>query len=362
MKRLVIGAALACASCGSAQDVTAVPPPPPVHVANGTVTAWQTLDPLPVPRANHCAVAANGYLVVVGGNYKPAGATEFVTTADVHVAKIEEGGALGPWQLAGKTPSPVYVCTATSDGADVYVVDGIYDDEALAGHVFRATVSEDGTLSTFEDVGALPQDVRVLGAEAKVEDGVLHALRSRLPTMEENGTITDPGAITLVRAKIEGGRLGPFEESSWLEGFRGYPQLVFAPGFVFALGGYAAGAAEVLADGAGAPVDAEGKPGTFFRVAPLPKPTTSGKAAFVDGWIFVTGGKDKALGANGRADVFAAKVADDGSISEWTSAEPLPQGRTSHQVVVSGDYLYVLGGGFDSGGLPTVFSTRVRFP
>src|SRR5690606_34324094 len=129
----------------------------------------------------------------------------------------------------------VYVCTAASDGADVYVVDGIYDDEALAGHVFRATVGDDGTLSTFQDVGVLPEDVRVLGADARVEDGALRALRSRLPTMAEDGTITDPGAITLLRATIDGGRLGPFEESSWLEGFRGYPQLVFAPGFVFAL-------------------------------------------------------------------------------------------------------------------------------
>src|SRR5690606_14892058 len=110
-------------------------------------------------------------------NYKPPGKTEFVTTADVHVAKMEDDGALGPWTLAGKTPSPVYVCTAASDRADVYVVDGIYDDEALAGHVFRATVGDDGTLSTFQDVGVLPEDVRVLGADARVEDGALRALR-----------------------------------------------------------------------------------------------------------------------------------------------------------------------------------------
>lgn len=355
MKRLafVVGLSFLTVACSSKDEKEAN-----VAKATGALGGWTELPAMPVARANHCVTSANGYLVVIGGNYKPAGKPEFVTLADVHVAKIQKDGSLGAWSLAGKTKSPVTTCTATSDGKDVYLVDGIFDDEALGGHVQRATVADDGTIAGWDDLGVMPNGARVLGANASVANGELRALRSRLP----DPMTSDKGAITFLRAKIENGTLGAWEETSWLEGFRGYPQLVFADSYVFALGGYATGASNVLADGAGALLDANGRPGASFAVTELPKPTTSGRAVFVDGWVFVLGGKDKVLGpgAIGRADGFAAKVANDGTIGAWQGLEPMPEGRTSHAVVVSGEYLYVVGGGYDAGGLDTVFAARVR--
>lgn len=318
--------------------------------ANGTLGEWQAQPELPTPRGNLCAVAVRDWLVVVGGNYKPKGATEFVTTDEVHVAKLAADGSIGEWKLAGRTPSAVSSCTAAASEDSLYLVDGIYDDEADGKTIHVARLGDDGTLGAWTDGGALPSGVSVPYSQAVVVGGELRAFHARLPD--------DGDGIALVR-----GRDGDFTESTWLEGFRGHPQYVFAGEYVYALGGYAGATKQnaVLADGAGAKLDASGVPGAAFAVSALPKATAFGKAVAVDDFVFVVGGKDEVMQGKGRADVFAAKIGEGGALSEWSAVSSLPQGRTSHALVAHGSFLYVVGGGFDAGGLDSVFSAQVRF-
>ncbi len=341
----------------------------PTTHASGELTAWNKLGSLPVARGNHCSVVANGWLVVIGGNYKPKGAKDFVTLADVHAAKLGADGSVGEWKLAGKTKNPVSSCTAAADGKDVYILDGIYDiknadanDPSAPRYVVAATLGDDGTLGEWRQMGALPKGVRVLYSNAAVVDGGIRAFYARLPDAGDG--------IALASAKVDGGSLGAWTSSTWLRGFRGHPQYALAkpqgakgPAYVYALGGYSGGDSgnKVLADGAGAVLDAAGVPGTSFAVRALPKPTSFGQAIAVDDWVFVIGGKDEIMTGKGRADVLAAKVGDGGALGEWKVVASLPEGRTSHALAASGDFLYVTGGGFDAGGLDTAWSARVRF-
>lgn len=346
------------ASSGAPPTTT---PEAPVSRATGALTAWNALPTLPVARGNHCSVVANGYLVVIGGNYKPKGAKDFVTVADVHVAKIESDGNVGAWKLAGKLASPVASCTAATDGKDVYVVDGIYDSET-ASKVVRASLGDDGTLGAWKDLGPLPEGVRILYSDATVVDGSLRAFFARLP---DNGD-----GVALASAPVgDGDALGTWQSSTWLTGFRGHPQYALAkpqgakgPAYIYALGGYSSGDTgnKVLADGAGAALDGSGVPGKSFPVRALPKPTSFGKAVAIDDWLFVIGGKDEIMSGKGRADVFAAKIGEGGVVGDWNVVASLPQGRTSHAIAAHGDFVYVTGGGFDAGGLDTVWSARVR--
>lgn len=346
-------ALVACASTDDGGVPASEPPKTESAVgprANGTLGEWQSMPELPTPRGNHCAVAAGGWLVVIGGNYKPGGASEFVTTDEVHAARIEADGSIGEWKLAGRTPSPVSSCTAASEGDVIVLVDGIYDDESAGKSIHRTTVTADGTLAPWTDAGSLPEGVSILYSQAALSKGELRAFHARLPD--------DGDGIALLRGKDS-----DFSESTWLEGFRGHPQYVFAGDYIYALGGYA-GATKgnaILADGAGAKLDAAREPGASFAVAALPKATAFGKAAAVDDWIFVVGGKDDIMNGKGRADVFTAKIGEGGALAEWTELSALPQGRTSHALVVSGNFLYVVGGGYDAGGLSSVFSAQVRF-
>lgn len=357
---------LVVAGCSSSSNGTEAVAPAPLPApapnrATGALGEWETLAPMPTPRGNHCAVAANGFLVVIGGNYKPKGAKDFVTTADVHVAPIAADGSLGAWTLAGKTPSPVNSCTAASDGKDVYLVDGIFDDEAAGGKARRATLSEAGALGAWQELGALPEGVRVLYSNAVVVDGALRAFHARLPDAGDG--------IALASAPIAGAALGAWQQSTWLTGFRGHPQYALATiagggTYVYAMGGYSSGNTgnAVLADGAGARLDPAGVPGKSFPVRALPKPTSSGQALAIDGYVFVVGGKDEVLTGKGRGDAFAAKIGEDGTLEPWSTLPALPQGRTSLALTGHGDFIYVTGGGFDAGGLDTVYSARVRFP
>lgn len=353
--------------CGSSEGATAVPAQAPaVEVpatkATGALTAWTTLPKMPVARGNHCSVVANGHLVVLGGNYKPKGAKDFVTLAEVHVAKLDGGGGVGEWRLAGKLPAPVASCTAATDGKDLYVVDGIYEGESGAKGVLRATLADDGSLGAWTELGPLPEGVRILYSDALVVDGALRAFYARLPGAGDG--------IALASAPVAGGAsLGAWQSSTWLAGFRGHPQYALAkpegaggPSYVYALGGYASAESgnAVLADGAGAALDAAGAPGKSFAVRALPKPTSFGRAIAIDDWIFVIGGKDDVLGGKGRADVFASRIGPGGALGEWSAVASLPAGRTSLAVAASGDFVYVTGGGFDAGGLDDVWSARVR--
>ena len=118
----------------------------------------------------------------------------------------------------------------------------------------------------------------------------------------------------------------------------------------------------MLADGAAARLEPTGLPGKSFAVRALPKPTSFGQALAIDGFVFVVGGKDEVLTGKGRADGFSAKIGVDGTLEAWSTLPALPQGRTSLALTAYGDFVYVTGGGYDAGGLDTVFAARVRFP
>lgn len=360
---LVVAVGALAAGCSSSTSTSSSPSPSaPAPVANGTIGPWSVLAPLPVPRANHCSVVANGYLVVIGGNYKPKGATDFKNIDEVDVAKINADGSLGAWTKAGTTPAAVNSCTAVASGKTIVLLDGIYEAAAGATSPYEgkpqvATIGDDGMLSAFAPVSTLPTGARILYSTGDVSDGTLYTMFSR--------TTAEGDSVSLVTAPLDdAGVLGAFSEQRWLPGFRGHPAYAYALPFVYVLGGYDApsdgGANQVVATGMGTQVT-QGKAGTPFATAPLPRPTSFGAAVAVDSFVFAVGGKSEIFSANGSPSIFAGKVDATGAIASWSKLADMPAGRTSLSAVVGGSFLYVTGGGFDAGGLDTVFATQVRF-
>jgi hypothetical protein len=82
----------------------------------------------------------------------------------------------------------------------------------------------------------------------------------------------------------------------------------------------------------------------------------------VDDWLFVVGGRAQVFGAPGTTSVFAAPLAEDGSVGEWTTPATLPMARTNHDLALVGDYLVVTGGAAMGPGDANVLVSRVRFP
>jgi hypothetical protein len=146
-------------------------------------------------------------------------------------------GRLGPWQVAGHTPSPVSECTATADGNHLYVIDGLYEDPADAGQVLTADLDDIGHLGPLAAMGKLPDGVVAISSEASVRDGELLLMHSELPA-EGDTTVT-------LHTPLAGAIAWTTDD--WHVGFHAQAQYAFTRDTVVMAGGYGDQTA-VLAD------------------------------------------------------------------------------------------------------------------
>lgn len=317
-------------------------------MATGGVETWVQGPALPTARANHCSAAIGDFVLVIGGNHKQG--ETFVKTDEIHAAKLGDDGVLGPWQLAGRVPSPVSECTATSDGNTLYVIDGLYDTETDARQVFTATLDDAGVLSPLTSMTTLPQIA--ISSEAAVRNGQLLMMDTVLP-QESGGDKT----VTL-RMPTTG---GAWTMDDWQIGFRAQSQYAFTDAYAYTLGGYSGEPGNPVTDEVFvASIGADGAIGVGRPTTKLPAPTSFGEAIAVDDFVFVVGGKPAVFG-EALTTVYAAHVEADGSLAAWATLPPLPMARTNHELVLVGDYLVIPGGAAGSGGDANVLVTRVRF-
>jgi Kelch motif len=318
--------------------------------ANGTIGPWRTLGAMPTPRANHCSVAIGKWLLVIGGNHRTD--TGFQSIDEIYAAHVNPDGTLGNWVLAGRTPSPVFECVVTKHDKTVYLVDGIYDDSTKGAQVWSADFSTaSGRLGTFKSMGPLPPDVRILYSAAFVKNGALYAMQAQLPQSGDR--------IATWQADLSKG-LGAWHETDWVKGFRGHPQYARSGNYIFTLGGYAGDNNQVVTDVYGVQMQKDGSLGQGFSTAPMLTPTAFGTVVAVDDYLYSIGGKP-AIFTAGVTGVSSVHIGPNGQLETWQAQGALPQGRTNHTTLLSGNFVYVLGGGFDGPGLDSVLSAQVRF-
>jgi Kelch motif len=364
---IAAGAFEACSS--SSSSANAVVDAGPTTAANGTVGAWTTAAAMPFPRANFCAVATNGFLVVIGGNYSKDPTAQdptFTNLDEIDTAKINADGSLGQWIVAGQTPSPVNSCTAAALRDGIFLLDGIYDDQTVGGKLYAAKIDSSGKISTFSALGSVPSTADLYASTAWFDgpDGgeTLSVFNSYLG----DDTSGDAGALTVLHAAPQAPIT--WNETPFLPRFRGHPELAVASSFAYALGGYAGGDDDAGANFAqqafGVSTVTAGNGAnevSAFSATALPKATMFGDAVAVDGYLFVVGGRDSTFGNDPRADVMSAPIASDGTLGTWSAQTALPAPRTNERVVAYGDYVYVMGGGNTGPGLDSVYIAQIRF-
>jgi hypothetical protein len=316
--------------------------------ADGTLGTWDILSPLPVARANHCAVAVGEFLLVAGGNYKPIGGTDFLTLDDVRSAKVLANGQLTAWDRAGTLPSPATDCILAASGRTVVLAGALFQDNTLNSRIWTATLDDAGHLSPWQEIGVLPYMRRAISAGAWLQGDTLYVSDTLLPT---EGT-----AEAIVASATLGNMLGPWTRTQYQTGFRGKPLGAITSSAVFIIGGYVEGNA-VVTDVTAVPLSGDPPAAT----TPLPEGRSFGAAVAVDDFIFVTGGRAQILGVAPSKATFSAK-ATGASVGAWSPQAQLPDLRSNHTAIANGDWLFVIGGGNGSGGLDTVYRARVKHP
>ncbi len=111
-------------------------------------------------------------------------------------------------------------------------------------------------------------------------------------------------------------------------------------GDIFVSGGWTGNAASRAVYSAR--IQPDGSLGPWGERTPLPSPLFRHAMATRGGFLYVVGGRDDQLRA--REDLYVAQIGSDGSLSGWRGPFKLARPSYSHQAIVLGARLYVLGG------------------
>jgi hypothetical protein len=192
---------------------------------DGTLGPWQLVTPPNQPRYQFSAVAAGGYLYVIGGSAPFGGVLSSVEKAAIH-----SDGSLGPWQPTTPLTFARTRQTSVAAGSYVYVIGG--DNVGFNQHrVERAFVNTDGSLGPWQTLN--PTVFGRVSAASTVQDGFVYALGGA------PGPFPFPSStFTAERAKINSdGTLGVWQTSGILVMNRIDHAAVAVNGNVYAVGG-----------------------------------------------------------------------------------------------------------------------------
>lgn len=121
---------------------------------DGTLSPWETLASLPSPRAHHAAAFVGRTLVVTGGRRVVLDGNS--PMKDVVTAVVDEQENVGAWTAQADLPMWLYGHGLATNGGDLYVVGGV-KDHIPSDEVWRASVSDDGTVGVWEPRMPLPE-------------------------------------------------------------------------------------------------------------------------------------------------------------------------------------------------------------
>lgn len=276
-------------------------------------------------RSNHCAVAANGYLYLAGGQ----GQTR---KSDVLIARINGDGSLGTFtQLTSTLTSPRSGHACVISGDRFYVVGG-FDGSTVVNEIVFATINpNNGTLGPFRATTPLPTG-RTEHA-ALVADGALLVL---------GGLNGSPQRDTFAARINADGSLGRFLAMTSMPNTLQNHAAVSVDDFVYVLGG---AAGPPTFDVIAAPL------GTNARFTFINNGSTGIEGRYdhasvaYRGNLYVMGG-DTAGSPVGTSDIQLAPLLEDGGVGTFVDVTPTPTfgGRRQHSAVAWDGWLYVVGG------------------
>ena len=123
--------------------------------ADGSLGEWQSMTPLPTPRAGLSVAVWGGVVVAAGGQIQTAD-RRLPRIDEVYIARLDEDGRIGEWRAAAPLPAPRFHHPLIAHDGRVYVVggQGAHDAEA---EVFVARIEDDGTIREWVATTPLPR-------------------------------------------------------------------------------------------------------------------------------------------------------------------------------------------------------------
>jgi parallel beta-helix repeat protein len=298
---------------------------------DGTIGAWETLNPLPDTCASHRMSAWNGRLYITGGYNGTYQKT-------VWMAPINPNGTIGSWTTLTEMPNPRYNHAMSVWNGRIYITQD--------NQVWMAPINPNGTIGSWTtNLTPMPvpggsrqnHDMSVWNGRLYVSGGSAGGTLSEcyMALINPDGTI---GSWTY---------LGPV-----LGGLEGHGQDVWN-GRLYTTGGYTNGVGylnQVLMD----PLNSDGTVTSWNSVTSLPAKRGRPAMSAWNGRLYVAGGIDGS--GYDTSSVWKSDVNADGTLGSWSSLTGLPSAVDEHCMDVWNGRLYVTGG-YKFTGTNTWFST-----
>ncbi len=228
----------------------------------------------------------------------------------------------------------------TGGGAFLYVLGGTPGWKTIYDDVQRAKINADGTLEPFAPAGTLA--VKRAGHVSTVyKDKVIliggsaaRGLRMDIDATSDVGTIGADGSIG-------GWKPGPTLPDGVM-----HATIEVRGDYLFVFGGRAKSSGASIAQVVRAKLGADGTPGEFEALAPLPESRSHHMSFQYGDYIYVAGGLtgDPVANPPSRKDIIRTKVGADGSLGEWEPAGVIPKGLSIAAAQVFARRVFFFGG------------------
>ena len=241
-------------------------------------------------------------------------------------------GDITGWSAAGNLPVVLMASQACVTKNRVYMVGGSTAGDTTTASVYTAPINTDGTLGSWTATTSLP---------AAVSRACSCITKNRFYLF--GGYRGGASLSSVYYAPINAdGTLGSWVTDTSLPGLLAYSQAVYTKNRVYLLGGSVDGGSNAVATVYTAPVNTDGSLGAWTTGPSLPTTLGWSQAAVTKNRVYLVAGWNAANSA--RSIVYSAPIRYDGTLGEWYQEISTPVAIHWHQVFVTKNNIYVLGG------------------
>ena len=296
---------------------------------NEDITGWTKVGNLPEDLFISQTIITKNRVYLLGGNSRRSA----VNT--IYSAIIDDNGIIGEWTEVDPLPIPLFNFQAITVNDRVYLLGGC-DERNEVCAVLTAPINEDGSIGKWSRSDSLLK--LLIGSQAIVVKDRIYVL---------GGTIGYNSSNKVYTALInKDGTLGKWEESDPLPGLLSCSQSVVIKNRIYLMGGsidwIVTSSSVYTAD-----INDDGTLGKWTTSNPLPEALSDSQVIVTNNKVYLLGGyKFDIYECVGEAvnTVYIADINEDGSLSEWVEGTPLPEPLCSFQVLITKNYIYLLGG------------------
>lgn len=310
---------------------------------NGDITGWTAGTNLPGNIAVHQVIVTKNRVYSFGGLNSAA------PTGVVYTAPINADGTLGTWTTTTSLPATVYGSQVILHKNYVYLLGGVISSTTVISTVYYAQINADGTLGTWNtSPSSLP--VGLSNSTAFITKNRIYLCGGCTNAVTPVWT----GAVYTCLINADGS-LGTWTTASSLPGILPDSSAVITKNRVYLLGGYNGSA--YVATVYTATINSDGTIGTWSIDTSLPIPIGWAQVVVVNKIVYLFGG----YGTNSQLNnVYRASILDNGIIGPWVNGSTLPIPVIQHQVFVTKNKIYLIGG-YGTGGtiISSVYSASI---